>query len=420
MQTQAVDGITDPIYIDETLQREAEASPAPGDSTLSVHLAHSQNPYHAISEPIVHSATYTFADTADLCQFMNARLWEEEDGRIDYGRYGNPTVAAAEARLAALEGAQAAILFPSGMSAITNTLLALLESGDHLVITSDVYRQTRQFCQVFLKRLGIECTVTPVGDYTALEAAIGPRTKLIFSETPTNPYLRVLDLERLAEIASCRGILTLVDTTFATPLNLRPLEWGINLVIHSGTKYLAGHNDLLSGAICGDASTLATIREALKMIGSTPDPNNAWLLLRGLKSLALRLERQNRSGQLVAEYLESHPAIEQVWYPGLASHPDHLVAIRQMKAYGGVVSFTVNGDLNDTSRFIDALRIPLIATSLGGAESLVSQPALMAYYELSSQQRRELGIQENLVRLALGIEDTQDLIADLGQALSQV
>jgi cystathionine gamma-synthase len=391
-----------------------------GASTQAVHLGRGTNPYHAISEPIVQSATYTFADTADLCQYMDDRLWEQTDGRVEYGRYGNSTVFAAETRLASLEGSETAVLFPSGMAAIAITLLTLLEAGDHLVITNDVYRQTRQFCQIILKRLGIDCTVVPMGDYVALEQSIQPCTRLVFSETPTNPYLRVLDLEKVVDIARRHSVKTLVDSTFASPLNLRPLEWGVDLVMHSATKYLAGHNDQLSGVVCGEAGVCASVRETLKVIGSIPDPNNAWLLLRGLKSLGLRLERQNRNGQIVAAYLESHPAVERVWYPGLLSHPDHTVAAKQMSGFGGVVSFTIKGDLNTTSRFIDALRLPLIATSLGGAESLVSQPALMAYYELSSQERQTLGIQENLVRLALGIEDATDIVDDLEQALKRV
>ena len=408
----------------ETLQRTpVHTLPAePGPSTRAVHAgAARHNPYHAIIEPVVQTATYTFQDTADLCAFMDAHMWGMAAGRTEYGRYGNPTVQAVEARLAAIEGAQAALLFASGMAAITSVLLAMLPTAAHLVMTDDCYRRTRQFCLTFLKRLGIDCTIVPAGDYAALEAAIRPgQTRLLISESPTNPYLRCLDLERFAEIGRRARVKTLIDATFATPLNVRPLEYGVDLVVHSATKYLAGHNDLLAGVVAGEAGLIASLKNALGVMGAVADPHNASLLLRGLKTLGIRVERQNQNGQAVAEFLEAHPKIERVWYPGLASHPDHATAARQMRGFGGVVSFTVKGDLQTASRFIDAVRIPIIAASLGGVESLIEQPALMSYYELSTAERLQLGIYDNLVRLALGIEDTQDLIADLSQALDQI
>jgi cystathionine gamma-synthase len=350
---------------------------------------------------------------------MEARLWGNADGRTEYGRYGNPTVSAAEKRLARLDGAEEAILFASGMSAITTVLIAMLPTGANLVITDDCYRRTREFCNTFLKRLGITCTVVPMGDYDALEAAIQPNTRLLLSESPTNPYLRTLDLVRFTEIAKKHKVKSIIDATFATPLNIQPLQFGVDLVVHSATKYLGGHNDLLAGVVVGEAGLIISLRNALGVLGGIADPSNAALLLRGLKTLALRVARQNTNGQAVAEYLERHPSIERVWYPGLASHPDHLVAKQQMSGYGGVVSFTVKGDLEATSRFIDALQIPLIAASFGGVESLVEQPALMSFYEFSTEERLAVGITDNLVRLSLGIEDADDLIADLDQALTQ-
>jgi cystathionine gamma-synthase len=390
-----------------------------GPSTLAVHGGRGSNPYQAVPEPIVQAATYSFEDTADLRSFMEARLWGNADGRTEYGRYGNPTVSAAEKRLARLDGAEEAILFASGMSAITTVLIAMLPTGANLVITDDCYRRTREFCNTFLKRLGITCTVVPMGDYDALEAAIQPNTRLLLSESPTNPYLRTLDLVRFTEIAKKHKVKSIIDATFATPLNIQPLQFGVDLVVHSATKYLGGHNDLLAGVVVGEAGLIISLRNALGVLGGIADPSNAALLLRGLKTLALRVARQNTNGQAVAEYLERHPSIERVWYPGLASHPDHLVAKQQMSGYGGVVSFTVKGDLEATSRFIDALQIPLIAASFGGVESLVEQPALMSFYEFSTEERLAVGITDNLVRLSLGIEDADDLIADLDQALTQ-
>jgi cystathionine gamma-synthase len=402
----------------------ADAAPAPqpparpGASTLAVHAGEVRpNPNHSLAVPITQTATYTFADTADLRDFMEARMWGGARGRSEYGRYGNPTVAAVEARLAALDGGGDALLFGSGMAAVTTVLLSFLSAGAHILITDDSYRRTRQFCLTFLKRLGIECTVVPMGDWAAMEAAVRPNTRLIVSESPTNPYLRVLDLTRLVEIGKRHGIKTLIDSTFATPLNQRPLDFGVDLVVHSATKYLGGHNDLLAGVVAGSEALIALLRQNLGVLGAVADPHNAYLLLRGLKTLGLRVQRQNENGQRVAEFLEAHPRVRRVWYPGLASHPDHAAARAQMLGYGGVVSFEIDGDLEATSRFIDAVRLPLIAPSLGGVETLIEQPALMSYYEMSSEERLAVGIKDNLVRLALGIEDADDLIADLAQAL---
>jgi len=408
-----------------TIQDQAPAfsvaSRTPGPSTQSVHGNRKPNPYHAVAEPVVQTATYAFESTGDLVQFMEARMWGLEGGeRSEYGRYGNPTVNAAEQRLAALEGAPAALLFSSGMAAITSVLLAMLPTGAHVVITDDSYRRTREFCKTFLKRLGISASVVPMGDFNAIEAAIQDNTRLLISESPTNPYLRCLDLERFVAIGKRRKVKTLVDATFATPLNLRPLDWGVDLVVHSATKYLAGHNDLLAGVVTGSEGLIASLKNALGVMGAISDPHNASLLLRGLKTLGLRMDRQNANGISIASFLEAHPAVERVWYPGLASHPDHAVAARYFSGFGGVVSFTVRGGLKTTSDFIDRLEIPLIAASLGGVETLIEQPALMSYYELSTEERLALGIPENLVRLSLGIEDPQDLIADLNSSLLQV
>lgn len=391
-----------------------------GPSTLSVHANRRSNPYNAVGEPIVQTATYQFADTADLTQFMEDRLWGRGGDRTEYGRYGNPTVQSVEARLAALDNADAAILFSSGMAAITTVLLAMLPTNSHLVITDDCYRRTRQFCNTFLKRLGIESSVVPMGDYAALEDAIQPNTRLLVSESPTNPYLRVLDLARFASIAKKHRVKTFIDATFATPLNIRPLDYGIDLVIHSATKYLSGHNDLLAGVVTGSASLINGLRGDLGVLGAIADPHNAGLLLRGLKTLGLRVAQQNQNGLAISEFLQAHPKIEQVWYPGLASHPDHEIATQQMSGFGGVVSFTVKGDLDTTSKFIDAVEIPLIAASLGGVETLIEQVALMSFYELSTEERLEVGISNNLVRLSLGIEDAKDLIADFDNALAQI
>jgi cystathionine gamma-synthase len=383
---------------------------------------------HALVTPVVQTATYTFENTADLCNFMEAKMWGTDPAmaeRGEYGRYGNPTVRAVEQRLAALENGGDALLFPTGMSAITNILLSILSAGSHVIFTDDCYRKTRNFCQTFLKRLGIESTQVAMGDYGALEAAIQPNTRLIISESPTNPYLRVVDLERLAAIARRSRVKTMIDATFATPINQRPLAFGIDLVVHSATKYFSGHNDIMAGAVVGEAGLIHALRQSQGVLGGILDPHAASLLERGLKTLALRVAQQNKNAQAAADFLEQHPKVERVWYPGLASHPDYAVAQKQMAGFGGVVSFEIapraeETPLDTTSRFIDAMQIPYIAPSLGGVESLIEQPALMSFYELSTEERLAIGIKDNLVRFAIGIEDTADIVADLSQALAQV
>ena len=253
-----------------------------------------------------------------------------------------------------------------------------------------------------------------------LEAAIRPNTRLILSETPTNPFLRCIDLEALADIARRHGALTLIDSTFATPLNMRPLDYGIDLVMHSATKYLAGHNDLLAGVITGRSELTTILRESQSMFGAVVDPTTAYNIGRGLQTLGLRVERQNANGMAVAAFLENHPKVRRVWYPGLSSHPDHAIARKQMSGFGGVVSFEIAGDGAAASRFVDTLRLPYIAPSLGGVDSLVIQPAIISYYETPPAERLALGIRDELVRYALGIEEADDIIADVTQALAAV
>ncbi len=400
-------------------------------STVAVHGDLEQrkvNAHHALTTPLIQTATYTFANTADLRAFMEAKMWglnPEMAGREEYGRYGNPTTRAVEGKLAALENGGDAMLFPTGMAAITNVLLSILAAGTHVIFTDDSYRKTRQFCQSFLPKFGVESSLVPIGDFQALKSAIKPNTRLIVSESPTNPYLRVVDLERLAAIASQYRIKTIIDATFATPFNQRPLEFGIDLVIHSATKYLSGHNDVMAGAVIGEAGLIHALRQSQGMLGGVLDPHAAFLLERGLKTAGLRVRQQNQTTQQVAEYLERHKKVSKVWYPGLPGHPDHLLAKKQMDGFGGVVTFEIRpvygeDPIDTTSRFIDAMTIPLIAPSLGGVESLIEQPALMSYYELSTEERLAIGIKDNLVRFAVGIEDRIDIIADLDQALAQV
>jgi len=386
-----------------------------GPSTRAVHAGEPRpKGDFSITPPLVLSSTFTFPKTRDVVAFMEGRA----EGREEYGRYGNPTRQAVEAKLAALEGAEAACLFSSGMAAVTTALLAMLRSEAHVVFTDDCYRKTRQFADAVLKKMGIAAELVPP-KVEAIEKALRPNTRIIFTESPTNPYLSVVDLEKLSALARARRVKTIVDSTFATPYNQRPLALGIDLVVHSATKYLGGHNDLLAGCLLGGRDLVGAIRDVQGMLGAVPGPTSCYLLARGLKTFALRLERQNQSGQRIAEFLEAHPRVKRVHYPGLASHPDHAVARRQMRGFGGVVSFELDGALEDCSRFVDALRIPQIAPSLGGVESLVEQPSLMSFYELTPEERARIGIKDNLVRYSVGVEDAEDLVRDLEQALRQ-
>ena len=405
-----------PLQTQTGVQRTSKAAlVSQGIGTIAVHGGETRPKLgNALATPIVQTATYTFANTDELRDHFERRIEREE-----YGRYGNPTQRVAEQKLAELEAAEDCLLFASGMAAITTTLFAVLSHGSHVVVTDDSYRRTRQFLTQVLHRYGIEVSVAPAGDYEAIEGAIRPTTRVLVSESPTNPYNYIVDLDRFSEIGRRHRIKTIIDATFATPFNQRPVEFGIDLVLHSATKYLGGHNDLLAGAVLGSAELIDGIRGLQAVTGAIADPFTAYLLIRGLKTFALRIARQNATAQALAEFLQSHPRITAVYYAGLASHPQHDVARRQMRGFGGVVSFEIAGDLDATSRVVDACRIPQIAPSLGGVESLIEQPALMSFYELTTEERLLVGIKDNLIRYSVGIEDSDDLIADLKAALKR-
>lgn len=388
-------------------------------STRAVHGGEERiKPFGAVTTPIIQSSTFSFADTAEILDFMRSKERGDAEVRDEYGRYSNPTQTVAEKKLAEIEGGEEALLFASGMCAITTTMAALLSSGDHLVMAFDCYHRTRIFSQEFLPRWGITSTLVPAANPQALEKAITKDTRLVFVETPTNPYLRIQDLSHVAQLGKQCGVTTMVDSTFATPFNLRPLEMGIDIVAHSATKYLGGHNDLLAGVLVSTKEILEPILEARGVMGGVSNPNDAYLLLRGLKTLAIRVQRQNENGQKVARYLEAHPAVQTVFYPGLENHPDNKVAIQQMNGFGGVVSFEVDSDFAGTGAFIDRLQIPYIGPTLGGVESIIEQPG--ALFSLDAEERKAAGLSDNLVRYALGIEDAEDIIADLDQALSVI
>ncbi|HUI92790.1 MAG TPA: PLP-dependent aspartate aminotransferase family protein [Chitinivibrionales bacterium] len=385
-----------------------------GLSTLAVHAGEIRyNEYGAITTPIVQSSTFIFKNTQEIRE-----LAEGAKNRYEYGRYGHPTQYAAEGKLAALEGAEDAVLFSSGMSALTTAMFALLNAGDHVIVTDDAYKRTLDFCKTRLIKFDIDCSVVKMCDYDAIKRAIRKNTRLFLSESPTNPYLNIMDLERLMAIFSKRpDIFVISDSTFATPYNQRPLEFGVHLVIHSATKYLGGHNDLLAGVVLGKKSMTTPIREFLKVTGGVIDPHSSYLLIRGLKTFELRMKRHNENGQAIAEFLEAHPDIRRVYYPGLASHPHHDVAKRQMKGYGGVVTFEMKDDVKYVHKFLSALKIINIGPSLGGVESLITHPASISYYDYTRKERLAVGIKDGLIRLALGVENPEDLIEDIRNAI---
>ena len=392
---------------------------APGPSTTAVHAGEArQKPGCSITDPIFAASTYTFADTQALIDYL-----EQDEPREEYGRYGNPGERVVERKLAELERGEEGVLFATGMAAFVGVLMAHVSAGDEIVFFDECYHRSREFCRKHLSRFGVAYREVPTSDYAAMEAAIGPRTKFLISESPTNPHLSVIDVERFAAIGRRHGVATMIDATLCTPYNLRPLEAGVDFVLHSATKYLGGHNDLLAGAVVGSAQLLEPVRNLRGIMGGINSPHNAYLLERGLKTLALRMERHNANGLAVARFLESHPRVERVLYPGLESHPCHEVAARTLRGCGGLVTFFIKGaeggpaDWRETAAVIDAVRIPRIAPSLGGVESLIEQPLVMSYWNYSPEDRASFGIPDHMVRLACGIEDSSDLIADRAQAL---
>jgi cystathionine gamma-synthase len=393
----------------------ASAAPrTPGTSTLAVHAGEErQKAGNAITDSIVCAATYTFANTQAVLDFL-----EQKQDREEYGRYGNPGEKVVERKLATLEGGEDAILFASGMAGIVGVLMAKLNGGDEVVFFDECYHRSREFCTKHLARFGVVTRQVKTCDYQAMAAAINDKTRLLVSESPTNPHLSVVDLERFVELGKKHNIETLIDATLATPYNVKPLDYGVDYVLHSATKYLGGHNDLLAGVIIGEKDKLESIRKLRGIMGAINSPHNIYLLERGLKTFELRMQRHNATGQAIAEFLEAHPRVERVFYPGLPSHPYYEVAQRQMRGCGGLITFLVkDADWKQTAAVVDAAKVARIAPSLGGVESLIEQPLIMSYYEVPIEDRRRFGISDNMIRLSCGIENTEDLIEDLRQAL---
>lgn len=363
-----------------------------------------QPPHYAVIPPIMQSATFYWPDADNPPDF-------------DYTRAGNPTRHALEQVYAAIENARHGLAQATGMAAIT-TACSLLRPGDHLLAPSDIYGGTYRLFETFLKPMGIEVTYADATDADALAGAIQPNTRMVWLETPTNPTLKIVDIERCCTLAKEAGAISVTDNTFATPYLQNPLDLGCDIVMHSTTKYINGHSDVVGGALMWNNDALTEpLTLYAKSAGNTPSPFDCWLTLRGLKTLPVRMDRHVHNAQAVADFLAAHPKVERVYYPGLPSHPGHEIAKRQMRGFGGMVSFTVHGDSAAALRVASRLRIFLLAESLGGVESLVCYPPKMSHASMSEEERLDREIPPNLLRLSVGIEDAKDLIEDLQQAL---
>jgi cystathionine gamma-synthase len=362
--------------------------------------------------PVVHSVSF---DYEDVDHWLEVALATDE-GYI-YSRNTNPTVHAFEEKVRLLEGAEAASSFSTGMAAISNTLFTLLSPGDRVVSLNDTYGGSSKIFLEFLPRFGVDVTLCETTDHEAIEAAVAEGCQVLYLESPTNPTLKVIDLARLANAGREVGATVVVDNTFATPINQSPLELGAHLVIHSATKFLGGHADALGGVVCGSEGLVERIFHFREINGASLHPMSAYLLIRGMKTLHLRVRQHNESALEIARYLEQHPFVEQVFYPGLEAHENHDIAKRQMRGFGGVLSFKLQGGFDAVRVFLPRLRYAHLAANLGAVDTIAGPPATTSHVECSAEEREALGIPESLIRYSVGIEDTEDLIADLEQSL---
>ncbi len=390
-------------------------STAPSQFTRCVWSGETEHALYegATQQPVVHSVSFGY----DNIDHWHAVALEQAQGHI-YSRNTNPTVRAFEEKVRALEGAEAATSFSSGMAAISNTLNTFLHTGDRVVSIKDSYGGTNKLFTEFLPQNEITVTLCDTTDYAAIEAEVGHGCNVLYLESPTNPTVKIIDIQRLAKAAKAIGALVVVDNTFATPINQNPLQLGADIVIHSATKYLGGHADALGGIACGSQALIKKIYHYREINGAALAPMDAYSLLRGMKTLGLRIDRQNRSALIIAHWLEQQPMIEQVNYPGLTTHPHHDVARRQMRGFGGMLSFSVCGGLEAIKTFLPKLRYAHMAANLGCVETVVGPPLVTSHVECSAEERAAAGIPEGLVRYSTGIEDVEDLIADLKQALA--
>ncbi|MGH9392389.1 MAG: trans-sulfuration enzyme family protein [Vicinamibacteria bacterium] len=388
------------------------------ETTPATRAIHGGGPTPRMNQPVVPpihlSSTFESKDIDEQVEL------EARKADTFYTRYGNPTLSLAERVVADLEGTESAAVFGSGMAAITTTLLAHLKAGDHAVFQREIYGGVHRFANEILPGYGVSVGSFEATDADGVERALRENTRALYLESPTNPTLKLVDIERVARVARDRGIPTFIDSTFASPFNTRPHELGVDGILHSATKYLGGHSDLLAGALAGSRALVSRVKSHLRVLGGILDPHAAYLLLRGMKTLELRVKRHNENALEVARFLLGHGRVRAVHYPMLESHPQHELARRQMKGGGGVLSFEVAGGLEEAKRFANALELVRVAPSLGSVESLVSIPCLTSHAMLSAEERRRAGIADGLVRLALGVESPEDLVSDLSRALEAI
>ncbi|TQF71916.1 trans-sulfuration enzyme family protein [Pseudoalteromonas luteoviolacea] len=383
------------------------------DQTNCIHGPnHFEDPHGALTAPLYQSSTFKFANAAQGA----ARFAGEEAGYI-YTRLGNPTTRELEEKLAQLEEMEDAATTATGMGAVSASVLSFLQQGDHLIASSALYGCSFALFAHMLPKFGIEVSFVDMTDLDAVKAALKPNSKMLFAETPINPNMTVLDLAMLGQFAQQHGLISVIDNTFMTPLLQKPKHFGIDIVIHSATKYLNGHGDVVAGVVCGSKEHIETIKlTVLKDIGATISPHDAWLINRGLKTLHIRMERHCESAQKVAQYLESHSKVERVYYPGLESHPGHRFIGNQMKAAGGVIAFEIKGTLSDGEQFINATELCTLAVSLGDPETLIQHPASMTHSPYTQEERLAAGISDGLIRISVGLEAAEDIIEDLEKA----
>ncbi len=387
-----------------------------GDSTRSVHgTEEADKQTGSVTTPIYQTATYAFTKAEEV-----AKAARGETSAYVYSRWDNPTVRTLETKLADLEGGEDAAFFSSGMGAISSAVITFLQKGDHVLAIRDLYGESYRLVHDFLPRLGVETSLVDTGDFGAMKREVRSNTKVVYIESPTNPTIKVVDIARAAEIAHEAGAKLLIDSTFASPLNQKPLKLGADVVLHSATKYLNGHADVTAGAAVASRDLIQKVKMTRRILGGTLDPHAAYLILRGLKTLALRVEKNNLNAQSLAEYLSKHDKVTRVNYPGLTTHPQHELAKEQMTGFGGVLSFEIKGRMEDAMKFTESLQVATLGASLGGVETLVSQPATLTHLQLSPEERKKAGMPETLIRVAVGVEDADDLIRDFEQALAKV
>lgn len=386
-------------------------------ATLAIHGNEiNKGKTESVSIPMSHTTTYVFPNSKEVEEFII-------DGKREkycYARYGNPAQTILQERFALIENSEDSLFFASGMAAITSAIMATVEAGDEVITIPALYGNTRNFLVDEIQKFGVSTKIVSREELYNLENIVSENTKLIYFESPTNPNLQLVDLKKVADQAKKLGIITMIDNTFATPINQKPIDFGIDIVVHSATKYIGGHSDILAGVVCGTKDYIKKVYDGSKLYGATIDPFNVFLLLRSLTTFELRVKKQNENAMIVAEAMQNHPKIKSVIYPGLLDHPEHEIAKKQMTGFGGMISIDIEGGKEAAFKFVDNLELVLNATSLGGTESLASIPIITSHPSLNDDELKKAGITKGMVRISIGLEAPEDVIEDFNQALNFV